>query len=93
MDTLRIVKQEGYRYEDLPDEHKTTIDGMHYLKDHYGSPDTVKDLMGIEGETIIDKARSEVVDEAIEIIDTLMEITIAEMQIYLAEKDYERLPG
>ena len=86
MDTLRIIKQEGYRFENLSEKNQAIIRWLNFLKEDFKSFDmSVYDIDCMNPQTTIEKMKAEVAEEVIEAVERWMEIQIAEYQISLIE--------
>lgn len=88
MDVLRIIKQDGYKYDDLTDENKKVIDWCNYLiNDLYTFEYQDDDVTMVDDDelTTIGKIKKEISDDVIAQIKHWMELTVADVQISLIE--------
>lgn len=91
MNFERICEKEGYRYEDLSDEHKKQIDVLNWLKEDFESFDDNLDAYCdiYDDDTIISKIEMEIAEKVIEGVKLWFNSTIAEYQVSLAENELE----
>lgn len=84
MDVLRIIEQEGYRAEDLPEEKQRILTWLRYLESDFC------DCFEYEKSYeygIIGDLKEEIANECIEQVKVWLAIQIAEYQISFAEEE------
>ncbi len=89
MNFERIIEKEGYRYEDLSDEHKKQIDILNCLKEDFDSFDANMDAYCdiCDDDSIISEIEMEIAEKVIEGVKHWLDSTIAEYQVNLAENE------
>jgi len=91
MNFVRTCEKEGYRYEDLSEEHKKQIDVLNRLKEDFDSFDANLDAYCdiCDDESILSKIEMEIAEKVIEGVKLWFNSTIAEYQVSLAENELE----
>lgn len=88
MNSRKIIEQEGYTYNNLNEQNKSTINWLNWLKDC--TLDYLKSEYAIEEDDgIIARAVKEVIAEVIDDLEEYFEIHISETQIGLIESQEE----
>ena len=84
-----IIKKEGYRYEDLTEEHKKLIDVLRWLQEDFESFEYNFDAYCeiVDDDTIISKIEMEFAKKVIDGVKEWIDYRIADYQISLRESE------
>lgn len=84
-----IIKKEGYRYEDLTEEHKKLIDVLRWLQEDFESFEYNLDAYCeiVDDDTIISKIEMEFAKKVIDGVKEWIDYRIADYQISLRESE------
>lgn len=83
MDVLFIIRREGYRYEDLNERNKESMDWLKFLQKEF--EDSYTPVEEYDEDSILGKMCNEIAGEVIEDIKRWLESTIADIQISMIE--------
>lgn len=88
MDLKRIIQQEGYRRQDLTDEHKRTLEWLDLIAEDFENF-SFDDPDVFEGEpmSIIGQIKVEIANNVTEQVKEWLENKIADIQIAMAESE------
>ena len=84
-----IIKKEGYRYEDLTEEHKKLIDVLRWLQEDFERFEYNFDAYCeiVDDDTIISKIEMEFAKKVIDGVKEWIDYRIADYQISLRESE------